>query len=91
MYIFGFDIPLVEVFIGVSILIIAMFIIMFYMLIKISVLNKKINKLTSEEEEELREFKKLHVHEKGETQTLGKLKKDIEKMMTEEKKHLGKK
>ncbi|MEM4263873.1 MAG: hypothetical protein QW666_03190 [Candidatus Woesearchaeota archaeon] len=87
MYIFGFDIPLVEVFIGISILIIAIFILLFYMLIKLAILNKKINKITSEEEEELREFKKLHTHEKGETQTLAKLKKDIDRLMEEEKKH----
>lgn len=87
MYIFGFDIPLVEVFIGASILIIAIFIILFYMLIRLAILNKKINKLTGEEEEELREFKKLHTHEKGETESLNKMKKELEKMMGEEKKH----
>jgi hypothetical protein len=79
-------VPLVEVFIGVSILIILIFLIMFYTLIKISILNKKINKISSEEEEELREFKKLHTHEKGETETLNRLKKDIEKIMEAEKK-----
>ena len=86
MYIFGFDVPLVEVFIGISILIILIFIIMFYTLIKISILNKKINKISNEEEEELKEFKKLHTHEKGETETLNKLKRDIERIMEADKK-----
>lgn len=95
MYIFGADVPLVEVFVGISILMLVTFLLIVYILIRLAILNKKINKITTEEEEELRQFKSIRkgveetrAHEEEEVDSLRKLKNDIEKILEAEREQL---
>ena len=59
MYVFGFDIPLVEVFLIIGILILFIFVVMVYVLVKLERLNKRVKQLVSEEEQELSHLKEL--------------------------------
>lgn len=96
MYVLGMDVPLVEIFVGISSLMLVTFLLIIYILIKLAILNRKINKITAEEEEELQQFKKIRKgvdetrkFEENEVRALNKLKQEIEQILEAERGQLN--
>ena len=81
MYIFGFDVPLMELLFIMTVLIVAMLVVLVYTLLQIKNVNDKISTLQKEEVKLLREEKETM----GLLKKVGKEEKKIEKQLKRKK------
>ena len=84
MYVFGIDIPLAEIFFIFLVLIIAVAIALLYVMYKVGQINRKMDKITRQEREQLADFTEVTKDEKKELSALRSMKKELDKVLDEQ-------
>jgi hypothetical protein len=96
MYVFGVDVPLVELFLVVTVFIAILFALLVYTVVKIVQINKKLDQVMDEEDEALKDFKKLSTEEgevredaEKELKALNSIKTELKQVLSNEQKELS--
>ncbi len=95
MYVFGLDVPLVEIFFFMTVIMLIMVVMLFYLIVSIKEINKKIKRVMAEEKDEIkglnalrRDMARIERETEKDMVFLSKIKEELDAVLRNERKEL---